>query len=280
MPAARRESKSSRSRSIREGRSVANVTPAKDDARTLALLWSPRQRTGRSGLNLSTIVGEAVKIADAEGLDAVSMRRLADVLEVGTMSLYTHVPGKFELTDLMVDAVQAELYASVDEVRNQPGSHRERLHFMAERNRALYLRHPWLLEVPLGRPVLGPSVVKNYEADLRALDGIGLSSVEMDSIRALLVLHVQSTARARASNLRAQQTDGMTEVEWWTVTVPLMQQVMTGKFPVAGRVGREAGQALAPGPSDEHLFRFGLNLICDAVDSLIASAQKTAPGDE
>jgi AcrR family transcriptional regulator len=223
---------------------------------------------------LITIVDEAVKIADAEGLDAVSMRRLAEVLEVGTMSLYTHVPGKFELTDLMVDAVHGELYSSVDEVRSQPGGHRERLRFMAERNRALYLRHPWLLEVPLGRPVLGPSAAKNYEADLRALDGIGLSPVEMDSIRALVVLHVQSTARARASNLRAQQADGLTEAEWWTATVPLMQRVMTGEFPVAGRVGKAAGQALAPGPSDEHLFRFGLELICDAVDSFIARGQK------
>jgi AcrR family transcriptional regulator len=246
----------------------------KDEARTLALLWKTHQKMGRSGLTLSAIVGAAVKIADEEGLDAVSMRRLAEVLDVGTMSLYTHVPGKAELTDLMVDAVYGELYASVDEPESQPGSYRDRLLFVAGRNRSLYARHPWLLDVPLGRPVLGPHAVTKYEAELRVLDGIGLSPPEMDSIEALLVMHVQSTSRVRASHQRAQRLDGMTEVEWWTSVVPLLQRVRTGQFPVAARVSKAAGQAMAPGPSDEHLYRVGLEMLCDSVAALIARHQK------
>jgi AcrR family transcriptional regulator len=242
----------------------------KDDARTLALLWRPHQKAGRSGLALGAILECATKMADEEGLAAVSMRRLGEVLGVGTMSLYTHVPGKAELTDLMVDGVHGELYSDVEEARNQPGGHRERLRFIADRNRVMYVRHPWLLEVPLGRPVLGPNAARNYEADLRALDGIGLTAIDMDSIRALLVLHVQSSARLQAANLSAQRSDGMTEEEWWTTTVPLLRRVMVGSFPVAGRVGKAAGEALAPGPSHDHLYRFGLDVLCDAVDTLIA----------
>jgi AcrR family transcriptional regulator len=267
VPKARR----AKSRSSRRPRELGNP---KDEARTLALLWGAHQKIGRSGLTVSTIVARAVTIADEEGLDAVSMRRLAEALDVGTMSLYTHIPGKSELTDLMIDAAYGELYESVEEAQRQPGDYRERLHFVAERNKALYERHPWLLDVPLGRPVLGPHAAMKYETELRVLDGIGLTASEMDSTEALLVMHVQATARLRVARLRAQNRDGMTEMEWWMATVPLLLRVKTMQFPVAGRVGKAAGEALAPGPSDEHLFRFGLELICEGVAALIARNQK------
>jgi AcrR family transcriptional regulator len=235
----------------------------KDEARTLALLWGAHQKVGRSGLTVRMIVARAVTIADEEGLDAVSMRRLAEALDVGTMSLYTHIPGKSELTDLMIDAAYGELYESVEEAQRQPGDYRERLYFVAERNKALYARHPWLLDVPLGRPVLGPHAAMKYETELRVLDGIGLTALD-----------VQATARLRVARLRAQNRDGMTEMEWWVATVPLLLRVKTMQFPVAGRVGKAAGEALAPGPSDEHLFRFGLELICEGVAALIARNQE------
>src|SRR5687768_9160323 len=80
-----------------------NKKPARsadhDQARSLALLWGSHTRAGRSGLTLAAIIKAAIEIADAEGLDAVSMRRVAERLDVGAMSLYTHVPGKGELTD-------------------------------------------------------------------------------------------------------------------------------------------------------------------------------------
>jgi AcrR family transcriptional regulator len=250
----------------------------KDEARTLALLWGAQQKTGRSGLTVSTIVGHAVKVADQEGFDAVSMRRLAQELDVGTMSLYTHIPGKAELTDLMIDAAFGELYESVEEAQRQPGGYRERLRFVAERHRALYARHPWLLDVLLRRPVLGPHIAMKYETELRVLDGIGLTPLEMDSIRALLEMHVQATARLRVAYLRAQRADGMTEMQWWLAIIPLLKRVVVGDFPVSGRVGKAAGEALAPGPSDEHLYLFGLDLICDAVAALVARNQSEKEG--
>lgn len=183
-------------------------------------------------------MARAVTIADEEGLDAVSMRRLAEALDVGTMSLYTHIPGKSELTDLMIDAAYGELYESVEEAQRQPGGYRERLHFVAERNKALYARHPWLLDVPLGRPVLGPHAAMKYETELRVLDGIGLTAPEMDSTEALLVMHVQATARLRVARLRAQNRDGMTEMEWWMATVPLLLRVKPCSFRSRGASAR------------------------------------------
>ncbi|MET0865814.1 MAG: helix-turn-helix domain-containing protein, partial [Nakamurella sp.] len=82
-----------------------------DPARSLALLWGAQDRPGRSGLTVRAIVGAAVELADAGGIDAVSMRSIADNLGVGTMSLYTHVPGKPALIELMIDTVSGQVYA-------------------------------------------------------------------------------------------------------------------------------------------------------------------------
>lgn len=241
----------------------------KDEARTLSLLWGAQERGGRSGLTVEAIVRAAVGVADQEGLGAVSMRRLADVLEVGTMSLYTHVPGKAELTDLMIDTVYGELYENVDEAQ-AAGSYRAGIRLVAERNRALYARHPWLLDVPLTRPVLGPHACLKHEAELRVLDAVGLSDLEIDSIHAMLMMHVQGTSRAAVSEQRAQQTSGMTEMEWWANTLPLLERVIKGQFPVASRVGQAASEAMQPASTHEHLYEFGLEMLCETVTTLVA----------
>ncbi|MFP5371046.1 MAG: TetR/AcrR family transcriptional regulator, partial [Actinomycetes bacterium] len=79
----------------------------------MALLWgapgsSAARRGGRSALDAGRIVAAAVALADAEGLSAVSMRRVAAEVGVPTMTLYGHLPGKGELVDLMLDAVLGE----------------------------------------------------------------------------------------------------------------------------------------------------------------------------
>ena len=84
-------------------------TGSGDPSRSMALLWRPAEasavrRGARSLLDVGRLVTAAVRAADAEGLGAVSMRRLAGELGVPAMTLYSHVPGKGELVDLMVDA--------------------------------------------------------------------------------------------------------------------------------------------------------------------------------
>lgn len=88
-----------------------------DPTRSLALLWRTSERTGRRGkhdLSVGRIVHAAIELADAEGVAALSMRRVAERLGVGTMSLYTYVPGKRELLDVMVDTVHGELARVLD----------------------------------------------------------------------------------------------------------------------------------------------------------------------
>lgn len=251
-----------------------------DPARSLALLWGAQGKPGRSGLTVRTIVSKAIELADAQGLEAVSMRQVADALKVGTMSLYTHVPGKAELTDLMLDTVYGQLYEDVDAPTRRPGGWRASLRFIAERNWDLYQRHPWLLHLVTGRPVIGPNASLKYEAELRPLDTLGLTDVEMDSVLTLVLTHVEGTARAHANVQRTQRETGMTDAEWWVATAPLLDKVMdAARFPVASRVGMSAGQAYEGASSPAHAFTFGLERILDGV-ALLIQERRGAPGQK
>lgn len=247
-------------------------TAAPDPARSLALLWGSHSKPGRSGLTVRAIVDTAIELADAHGLDSVSMRMVAEQLKAGTMSLYTHVPGKSELTDLMFDSVYGDLYADVDEPARQPGGWRGALEFIAQHNWDLLMRHPWIHDVSAIRTALGPNITLKYEAELRPLDGLGLTDVEMDSTLALVVTHVQGTARAAAEHLRTQRETGLTDQEWWLTTGPLLDRYMAGvaeRFPVAGRVGTSAGEQYQAAMDADHALRFGLDRILDGVALLI-----------
>jgi len=251
---------------------------APDPARSLALLWGSHTRPGRSGLTVRAIVTTAIELADAHGLESVSMRQVAEQLKVGTMSLYTHVPSKAELTDLMFDTVQGELYADEDEPARQPGGWRGGLEFIARRNWELLERHPWLHDVPSGRNTLGPNVTLRYETELRPLDGLGLTDVEMDSALTLVLSHVQATARQAADHRRTQQESGLTDEEWWVATAPLLERYMAGladRFPLASRVGTSAGEEHQAMLDPDQALAFGLARILDGIALLI---EQRSPG--
>ncbi|GEM49296.1 TetR/AcrR family transcriptional regulator C-terminal domain-containing protein [Deinococcus cellulosilyticus] len=254
---------------------MAEAPSSFDPARTLALLWGAHPKTGRSGLNVKTIVGAAIAVADQEGLNALSMRRVAEHLKVGTMSLYTHVSGKPELTELMIDTVYGELYVDADEPARQTGGWRNALAFVAIRNWDLYHKHPWLLDLPGARPVLGPNATLKYEAELRPLDGIGLTDVEMDAVLTLILTHVEGSARIAVNQARAHQESGMTDTEWWTQSAPLLEKVMDARrFPTASRVGQAAGEAYGAAFDPQHALHFGLRRIMDGTDALVASRSR------
>lgn len=239
-------------------------------AHLLALLWSSHNKPGRSGLTVRSIVTAAIELADADGLDTLSMRQIAERLQVGTMSLYTHVPGKTELTYLMIDTVIGLLYADVNEPAQHPGGWRGALTFIATRNWSLYEQHPWLLQIVNARPVLGPNTILKYEAELRPLDALGLTDVEMDAVLTLVLTHVEGTARAQANLTQIQHNTGMSDAEWWVATEPLLNNAVDAKrFPVAARVGQTTGEAYQAASDPAHVFTFGLERILDGVALLI-----------
>ncbi|WP_329387426.1 TetR/AcrR family transcriptional regulator [Streptomyces sp. NBC_01351] len=106
------------------------------------VIWSRPQRAGRGprpAHSRESIAAEAVRVADAEGIEAVSMRRVAAGIGAGTMSLYNYVPRKDDLYELMVDAVSGE-YAFTEPT----GDWRADLLALARQTRAVMHRHPWL----------------------------------------------------------------------------------------------------------------------------------------
>jgi AcrR family transcriptional regulator len=241
-----------------------------DPARSLALLWRTSERTSRKGkpdLNVDRIVRAAIEVADAEGLQALSMRRVAERLGVGTMSLYTYVPGKPELLDVMLDTV----YGETARPEEAPGGWRARLELIARENWALYLRHPWLLQVAASRPVLGPNVTAKYDYELRAVDGIGLTDVEMDSVITLITGFVHGTARGAVEAAQAESRTGLSDEQWWAAHAPFFSRIAdVERFPTAARVGQATGEALGAAYSAEHAFEFGLQRVLDGIEALVS----------
>ncbi|GAA1076280.1 TetR/AcrR family transcriptional regulator C-terminal domain-containing protein [Nocardiopsis composta] len=241
-----------------------------DPARTLALLWRTAGpvRKGRTGLDVDRVVAAAIGIADAEGLDALSMRKVADRLGVGAMSLYTYVPGKAELAEAMLDAVRAEL---PDPAEAGEGW-RARLEAVARQNRDLYLRHPWMLQVAAGRPVLGPNSMVRYDRELRALEGLGLSDIEMDGVIALLSDYVHGAAREAVAMADAAADSGRTDQEWWEQHAPELERIADPSvYPVAARVGTAVGERYGASHDPAADFDFGLKLVLDGVAALLES---------
>jgi AcrR family transcriptional regulator len=244
-----------------------------DPARSMALLWRTTERAGRKGLSVDRIVEAAIAVADEEGIGALTMRRVADRLGVGTMSIYTHVPAKAELIDVMLDTVLAEVTGP----DHAPGPWRERLEQVARGLRALYLRHPWLLHVATTRPPMGPNVIAKYEHELRAIDGIGLTDIEMDAVVTLVNDFVHGTVRSAIEAAEVERRTGLTDEQWWYRQAPLLDRVLDpARFPVGVRVGSAAGEAHQAAVDPEHAFEFGLERVLDGIEMLV-SRGRTSP---
>ncbi|PRX98770.1 TetR/AcrR family transcriptional regulator [Allonocardiopsis opalescens] len=244
-----------------------------DPARSLALLWRTREAPGRKGgpgLTVTSIVRAAIHIADTDGLNALSMRRVADHLGAATMSLYTHIPGKAELIDLMTDTVNAE---TLDPPHPPPITPwRDRLNDVAHRNWRLHQHHPWLAATATTRPVLGPNTTAKYDRELNALTGTGLTPIETDSVLTLILSHVSSSARTLAETTRTHTDTQLTDAQWWQAHAPHLEKLLDPqRYPTAAAIGAAVGAAHNTAHDPHHAFEFGLHTILDGVAALIAS---------
>ena len=255
-------------------------TSAGDPARTLELLWREhgggRQagkttRGPKQSFTVDQVVDAAIELADSEGLGAVTMRRVAQKLGVAPMSVYTYVPGKAELLDLMVDRVYARM--SRRPIRSR--SWRSRVKAIADDNMALFREHPWLAEVANTRPTLGPGVMAKYEYELAAFDGLGLDDVEMDAALTHLMSFVQSCARMELEAAAAASTSGMSDEEWWRINEPLLSRIFDAKaYPLAARVGSAAGAAHGGAVNPSYAYEFGLRCVLDGFEALIQDRKR------
>lgn len=187
----------------------------------------PPQRTR------TQVVAAAIAVADAEGLEALTMRRLAAELGAGVMSLYTYVRDKDDLVDQMVDQISAF----------EPGGGGELLD-LVRWQRELMLRHPWLPAALPNRRLTGANTLGHLERGLAALAPTGLPGGTKMEILALLTGFVASYVSHELAQARAGLTDPERIAEQ---VAQLRAAVASGAYPELARVLAE--DAPAPEPS-------------------------------
>ncbi|MFF7943606.1 TetR/AcrR family transcriptional regulator C-terminal domain-containing protein [Nocardia gamkensis] len=240
------------------------VSARKQSAAPRPATSSTPRPTGPSdqALNRDDVVRKAIRIADTEGLDAVSMRRLAAELRVGPMSLYRHVENKDELLTQMADMAFGELELP----EPGPDGWRAELELIARGQWQLCQRHLWLPEVvSFTRPLLAPNMMAQTEWTLRALDGLGLSMTTR--LHEALTLHalVLGLARSMAEEAEAEQDTGM-PLDHWTIALRTQAHdlLASGKFPLLATIPASTNL--------NDLFDYGLARHLDGFAALLSHA--------
>jgi AcrR family transcriptional regulator len=255
----------------------AQSAPSRPLPPGLDLLWGRRgrgQRGPKPGLSISAIVAAAVRLADAEGLEAVSMAHVAKQLGFTTMSLYRHVSSKEELLQLMWNATAQgaeELVIAGDDWRS-------RLRAWAMIQREMIDRHPWITQMPMAAPPMAPNSLTFVERGLEAMDGTGLSDADKLRIIGLISSYTLSEARmahdaARAARA-AEAAAGGEAMPVWTFEALLREVTDEQTYPRLHRLAWSEGIGDNPAGFDEQEeFRFGLDRILDGAEVLIRMAQ-------
>ncbi|ADB35588.1 transcriptional regulator, GntR family [Kribbella flavida DSM 17836] len=228
-----------------------------------------RRRRTQQGLTRTRVLRAAVAVADAEGLDAVSMRRLAVELDVGPMSLYRHVKGKDELLAQMADEVFGEC-----ELPDQgPAGWRAKLELIARRQWDLCRRHLWLPRaISFTRPVLMPNMMAQTEWTLRALDGLGLPIATVT--REALTLHalVVTAGLSLADEIEAEQETGVSLDMWWLGQRDRAGELLA-RFPLLARTPAHTAADL------DGMFEYSLARHLDGFAALLAGSGAADDGE-
>ena len=224
----------------------------------------PPDKPALTPLSREKIVRTAIALADAEGLPAVSLRKVAAALDAGPMRLYGYLSTKEELLDLMVDAVYGEIVAT----EPPSGDWRAVLRESGLRMREATLRHEWFVDLLGGRPQLGPNVLTHLESLLSAVDG----SPGFDHIdKAMEALHavnsyVVGALRSEITEARAERRTGDDEQRWQNANAPyLMRMLKTGNFPALTKVVADATH-----PGRTVRFTDGLRIVLAGIEASLA----------
>ena len=227
----------------------------------LDLLWGRRER-GRKGpkpgLSLDAIVDAAIALADAEGLKAVSMARVAKELGFTTMSLYRYVDSKDELLQLMWNASAS----GAPDIEGDDW--RSKMRSWAVEQRRLLARRQWVLEMPLVTPPAGPHSLAWLEQAVAAFDGTPLSDAERLGVVGLVSSY--SLGEARMSyDARAAEEQGEHAFDYGAVLRAVADE---HTYPHLNRIAW-SGQVDDDGSGEEESFLFGLDCILDGIAARI-----------
>jgi len=220
-------------------------------------IWERMERPARAGATLDhgQIATAAIEIADADGLDAVSMRRLAGHLGVATMALYRYVASKEDIFWLMVDTVLADVPSPGSESTDWRAVARA----LAEDSRGVILRHPWMVEVS-GRIFTGltPNRLAGLERAMHSLDGLGLDADTLMAVINAVSSYVWGAAGAEVSQAQLMRRQGLSsQDDLRTAYGPHIRWLVgTGRYPAFHRYIVDAKR------KDDATWRFEFGLDC------------------
>jgi AcrR family transcriptional regulator len=239
-----------------------------DPERGLTLLWrglDPATRGPKAKLTLDQLAAAGVVVADSHGLEAVSIRRVAAELGVGPMSLYTYVPSKVELLELMIDRVFGEIALAADDL-----GWRVRLEFLAGERWRMFRRHPWVLQSNLSRIPLGPNVLDAVEDMYSAFDNSTLPALQVVSLVGAIEEYLQGAARSVAVEDQEASMTGVSYEEYWGARASFWEKYFDAeRYPMHLKLWERGGfdaQALG--------YEFGLARILDGIEVLIAAGSR------
>jgi AcrR family transcriptional regulator len=216
-------------------------------------VWARERPQRRPALSRDVIVNMAIKIADAEGIDAASIRRVAGDLGVRPMSLYTYIDRKEDLLDLMRDQASGEVLIGGD----LPHGWREALAVIARRTRNVTLRHPWMTGIPAHGAALGPNALRHVEESMTALEELDLSpqvAIEvLTAVDKFVLGHVIFEVGSRSGDI-----GGLAQ--------PYIDSLLaSGEFPALSRIAADARATAAT----EDEFERGLGWLLDGIAASI-----------
>jgi AcrR family transcriptional regulator len=224
------------------------------------VIWARLSGQGRGPtrtLDHATITDAAIAIADTDGLDAVSMRKIAIQVNHSTMSLYRHVGSKDDLVELMYDAVLGELTLPP----TPTGDWRADVAGFSRELRSLHHRHPWIGR--LGhRPTLGPNALRVVEHALACVDGLGLTIDGMLDVVSTALAFTRGFVQTELGEVQAQQQSGMDRHAYQRHTGPYVTQLLRdGGHPYLRRVVVDADDS----PEPDVVFERRLAMVLDGV---------------
>lgn len=241
---------------------------------SLELLWGTTDRPSRGPkptLSVDKIVRTAIAIADADGLDAVSMQRVAGDLGYTTMSLYRYIPSKEQLIEVMLDTATETPPESA-----APGAHwRTEIEAWVQRVWDVYQRHPWMVRVQISGPPAGPNNLAALEAVLRPLSRAGLDGVELISTAVFLLGVIRELARTSLDISNAQEQAGITATEAEEGFATVLRTYLDNEhFPILAKLVSNGVFDPAGAPEDGGLgldLNFGVQRLLDGIESYTRS---------
>jgi AcrR family transcriptional regulator len=223
------------------------------------ILWHRARKVRAAGkLGYASITQAAMRLADRGGLDALSMRTLAERLGCGTMSLYRYVRGKDDLHDLILDAAFGEIAVA----KAVSSDWRRDLSKVFGATRVVMLKHPWLATLLITRPAIGPNYLRWFEFLMEATAAPNRDVLTQVRMIGTVWAFVSGSVAYEAGERENDRRNRLTPAKKRAAVGPYMAGVVgTGKFPQLARY-MEAGPAHEPTERD---FEFGLRVVLDGL---------------